>query len=222
MDPYRKVQSGEKLKIHAQAWNRMLDSISTKPGNSAGGLEYHSAPYTWVYCKNATGSTVNRWGVMAITGVEITPTSTAGGATAEFERMPVLTGSTVTNTTTGWCVAVEPIENNKIGRVAIAGAVQVKAADLPKVARFAVVWKNSDWALIVMHPGTRLGTISANWNKGATATVTEQSGDGTAISPTVTFTAKNYFADVTVPSQSTRRVACAQIGSTWVLIAAEC
>jgi hypothetical protein len=51
--------------------------------------------------------------------------------------------------------------------------------------------------------------------------VTQQAGDGTALSPATTFTATNYFATVTV-SSGTRRVACALIDSTWVLIAAEC
>jgi hypothetical protein len=67
----------------------------------------------------------------------------------------------------------------------------------------------------------RIGTISVTWNKGSTATVTEQKGDGTAKSPTVTFTAKNYFANVTV-SSGTKRVACAKVDDTWILIAAEC
>lgn len=67
----------------------------------------------------------------------------------------------------------------------------------------------------------RLGTISATWNKGATATVTEINGDGTAISGNPTFTAKNWFATVTVTT-GTKKVACAPVGDTWILIAAEC
>jgi hypothetical protein len=81
-------------------------------------------PYTWCYAKAST--TVARWGVLAITGVEITPTSSAGGATASFEEMPVLQGGTPSATTTAWCVAVEPIESGKIGKVAVGGVVQCK------------------------------------------------------------------------------------------------
>lgn len=69
--------------------------------------------------------------------------------------------------------------------------------------------------------GVRLGTIAATWLKGTTATVTQIKGDGSAISPTVTFTAKNWFADVTVES-GTKKVACAKVDATWILIAAEC
>jgi hypothetical protein len=81
-------------------------------------------PYTWCYCKPSV--TVERWGVLEITGVAITPTSSSGGATASFEEMPVLTGGTPSVSTTAWCVAVEPIESGKVGRVAVGGVVQCK------------------------------------------------------------------------------------------------
>lgn len=67
----------------------------------------------------------------------------------------------------------------------------------------------------------RLGTISASWAKGATATVTQLKPDGSALTPTRTFTATNWFAAVTV-SSGTKKVACASVGSQWILIAAEC
>lgn len=67
----------------------------------------------------------------------------------------------------------------------------------------------------------RLGTVSATWTKGTDATVTQLAGDGSAISPTVTFTAKNWFATVTVAS-GTKKVACGLVGDVWILIAAEC
>ena len=67
----------------------------------------------------------------------------------------------------------------------------------------------------------RLGTISATWTKGTTATVTQLKPDGSARSPTRAFTAKNWFATVTVSSGS-KKVACASVGSQWILIAAEC
>jgi hypothetical protein len=57
--------------------------------------------------------------------------------------------------------------------------------------------------------------------KGTTATVTQLKPDGSALSPTRTFTATNWFAAVTV-SSGTKKVACASVGSLWILIAAEC
>jgi hypothetical protein len=222
-----RLESGQPLHdaVSARAWNRAQDAADIVLGCNGGssgvsGLAT-SSPYTAVYAKNG-GSDLARWGILAITGVEITPTGSSGGATAQFESMPVLTGAAPSDTTTAWCVAVEPIKAGKIGRVAVAGVVQVKVADLGKAAGAGLLWKNSEWALVsIGSGGMRLGTISASWSKGSTATVTEQNGDGSAKSPTTTFTAKNYFATVTVTS-GTKRVACAKVDDTWILLAAEC
>lgn len=67
----------------------------------------------------------------------------------------------------------------------------------------------------------RLGTISATWSKGTAATVTQLKPDGTALTTERTFSADNWFADITV-SSGTKRVACASLGGGWILIAAEC
>jgi hypothetical protein len=94
-------------------------------GIEAGVGSMGSKPYTWVLCKPSV--TVARWGIVAITGVEITPTSTATAeATKSFEEQPIVTGGTPSATTTAWGVAVEPIESGKIGRLAVGGVVQVK------------------------------------------------------------------------------------------------
>ncbi len=69
--------------------------------------------------------------------------------------------------------------------------------------------------------GVRLGKVDANWNKGATATVQEHDGEGNEITGSE-FEAINRFADVTLGDESEVWVACALIGSTWHLIAAEC
>ena len=315
-----RLEKGQRLSgaISARAWNRAQDAadrvLGTRPGFAADGPGGTSAPYTWVYAKNASGATVNRWGVLAITGVEITPTTSSGGATAEFEAMPVLTAGAISgNETKERCVAIEPIESNKVGMVAIAGAVQVQAADVSKLPTATVLWQDTNWAFVrfgggstirvgrttapwpvgtclpigvyetvpsgsciptgcvqesgggeqsgvpgsVCNPDstitdvanlshyvetnswviigkaangrwylieavqetTRLGSISASWSKGTTATVTKLNEDGSAT--TVTFTAKNWFADVTV-SSGTKKVACSLVGNTWILIAAEC
>jgi hypothetical protein len=73
--------------------------------------------------------------------------------------------------------------------------------------------------------GVRLGTIDASWSKGTTATVSELLGDGTEPPVAIQFEAVNYFADVTVEGSGGSgevKVACALVGSTWILIAAEC
>jgi hypothetical protein len=254
--PDGRVEPGQRISsaFSARAWNRAQDAadvvLGARTGAEAGPITSTSAPYQWVYAKNGTASTVNRWGIMAITGVEVTPTSdAAAAATVQFQSMPVITGGTPAATTTAWCVALEPITANKIGRVAVAGVVQVKLDVTSADDKFAackassselktgtsgeasILWKETGtgagkWALVRFGGvgaggGVRLGTVSATWTKGNTATVTEQNGDGSAKSPTTTFTAKNYFATVTVAS-GTKRVACAKVDDTWILLAAEC
>jgi hypothetical protein len=69
--------------------------------------------------------------------------------------------------------------------------------------------------------GLRLGRISATWNKGAVAEVEQVDKDGSPLDPSVTFEAKNWFAEVTVTSGH-KMVACGYAGGRWILIAAEC
>jgi hypothetical protein len=57
--------------------------------------------------------------------MEIVPGS-SDNATSQFEQLPVVAGGTPSDTTTAWCVAVEPIKAGEIGRVAVGGVVQVK------------------------------------------------------------------------------------------------
>lgn len=236
--------------ISATAWNRAQDAadvvLGQRPGFSADGVQGPTVPYTSVLCRNDSGSDVARWGVLAVTSVAIAPTGATGPATSSFQEQPVLIGVTPSATTNErFVIAVEPIKAAAIGRVAVDGVVQCKldvknAADTtagPKASSRAelqtgggnatILFKESGtgadkWGLVRMGGrGLRIGTISATWNKNATATVTEQNGDGTARSGSPTFTATNYFGNVTVTS-GTKRVACQLVDSTWVLIAAEC
>jgi hypothetical protein len=217
--PDGRIEPGQPLRgaISARAWNRAQDAADLVLGAYAGtegGIPGSPVlkPYTWAYCRPSV--TVARWGVLAITGVAITPTSSSGGATASFEEMPVLTGGTPSATTTAWCVAVEPIESNAVGRVAVGGVVQLKAADLGKASGAHVLWKDSNWALIRMQAGVIRGTFSAPWNKGSTTTVTD------AVISGATYTAKNYFASVT--GSGSKACAIAYVAGEWILIAAEC
>lgn len=212
-----RLEAGQKLRVSARAWNRAQDAadivLGARPGITAGTVEAGDKPYTWVYCK--PNFAVTRWGVVAITGVEITPTSSSGGATASFEDSPVVTGGTPSATTTAWGVAVEPIASGAIGRLAVGGVVQLKAADLGKASGAHVLWKNSDWALIRLQAGIVRGTFTAPWDKNSTKTVTD------AVATSTTYAnVQNYFASLT--GTGTKKCAIAYVGSEWILIAAEC
>ena len=243
--PDGRLEPGQPLRgaISARAWNRAQDAadlvLGANPGTAGVPGSTALKPYTWVYCKPST--TVARWGVLAITGVEITPTSSAGGATASFEEMPVLTGGAPSATTTAWCVAVEPIESGKIGRVAVGGVVQCKVQVDKTDDKFVacestglktgttgeglILWKESGtgsgkWALVRLAGGggaggIKRGTFSAPWAKGSTKTVTDAVTSGTTYSDV-----KNYFAAVS--GSGTKACAIAYVGTEWILIAAEC
>jgi len=209
--PDGRIEPGQPLRgaISARAWNRAQDAadlvLGANPGTAGSPGSPVLKPYTWAYCQPSV--TVARWGVLAITGVQITPTSSSGGATASFEEMPVLTGGTPSATTTAWCVAVEPIESGKIGRVAVGGVVQLKAADLGKASGAHVLWKDSTWALIRMQAGIIRGTFTGTWTKGSTTTVTD------AVVSGATYTAKNYFATL-----SGSVCLIAYVANEWVLV----
>jgi hypothetical protein len=74
---------------------------------------------------NSTSGTVPRWGVLAITGVAITPAASGDQATLSFESWPSLVGVTPTGSLQP-LIAIEPIAAGTMGRVAIAGITQVK------------------------------------------------------------------------------------------------
>ena len=213
--PDGRIEPGQPLRgaISARAWNRAQDAadlvLGANPGTAGVPGSPVLKPYTWAYCKPSV--TVARWGVLAITGVAITPTSSSGGATASFEEMPVLTGASPSATTTAWCVAVEPIAANAVGKVAVGGVVQLKAADLGKASGAHVLWKDSTWALIRIQAGVIRGTFSGTWTKDATATVTDAVNTGTTYD-----NVKNYLTSVT--GTGTKRCLIAYVGSEWVLV----
>jgi predicted RecA/RadA family phage recombinase len=213
MDPRLHVNPGDPIRLAASQINGLNRLLTLNAGFGSQPGREQPTPYTWVMAKNNTGSTIPRWGVLEITGMDITPGSSAN-ATSQFEQLPVVTGYTPSATTTAWCVAVEPIAAGKIGRAAVGGVVQLKAADLGKAPGAHVLWKDSTWALIHIQTGVVRGTFTAPWNKGSTKTVANAASTGT------TYTVKNYFA--TVSGSGTKACAIASAGGEWILIAAEC
>jgi len=179
MDPYRKVQPGERLKVPARAWNELMGGLGVPAGFEAEGVRGPSAPYTYVYCR--ANVAVERSGVLEIIGMHVTPTGATGAATTQFESMPVLIGATPSENSRAIAIAVEPIATNSIGRVAVDGVVQVKIdvghADhrfaRPKASTSAmqsdwggpamILWKPSgptgpaQWALVRMGGGSPTG-----------------------------------------------------------------
>jgi hypothetical protein len=199
-DPYAKAQPGEKLKIHATTWNRVVDLV--KPGAAAAPGEEFSYRRTnfRVYCQNKTSGTVPQWGVLHIDGVLPTPSGSTGNATEGFQSSPAVIGTTPTGTTNGsFVIAVEPIGADKLGMAAIDGVVQCKLDVTDASHRFAtskpgstaelktassgeaaILWKESGtgsgkWGLVRIGAGAgvglRLCKTSAAFNKGTLSTL---------------------------------------------------
>ena len=206
MDPRQSVNPGDPIRLAASQINGLNRLLTPGIGFAVDPAREQPTPYTWVMAKNNTGSTVARWGVLAITGMDITPGSSEN-ATSQFEQLPVVAGGMPSATTTAWCVAVEPIESGKIGRVAVGGVVQCKSADLGKASGAHVLWKDSTWALIRIQAGVIRGTFSGTWTKGSTTTVTD------AVVSGATYTAKNYIATL-----SGSVCLIAYVAEEWVLV----
>ena len=124
MDPRQHVSPGDRIVLAAEQINGLNRLLATPAGFRGPGTGEPAVPYTWVLCRPSV--TVARWGVLAITGLEITPATAAGQAS--FEQMPLVTGATPSATTTAWGIAVEPIAAGKVGRLAVAGVVQCKVS----------------------------------------------------------------------------------------------
>lgn len=229
---FRKVRPGQPLRITAKAWNRVLDTVSTRP-EFAGSEGTYGRPCHVVQIKNTTGSTVPKWGVLEISGVANDPT--AGDASlSQFQDVPLLEGAAPSASTAGkFVVALEPIAAGKFGRAAIDGVVQCKVEVVHAEHRFVscgsgglktaasgeglILWKDGGtgtdkWALVQLGQGRSVvrGTFSAPWSKGATATVTD------AAASSVTYTAKNYYTPVT--GTGTKDCAIAYVGGEWILV----
>jgi len=123
MDPRQFVNPGDPIRLAASQVNGLNRLLSVGGGFGAAPAVEQQTPYTWVMAKNNTGGAVSRWGVLAITGMAISP---SGNGADQFQQLPVVTCGTPSDTTTAWCIAVEPIPAGSIGRVAVGGAVQAK------------------------------------------------------------------------------------------------
>jgi len=193
MDPRQQVNPGDPIRLSASQVNGLNRLLNLNAGFSSPSAVEQPTPYTWVMAKNNTGSTIPRWGVLAITGMDITPGSSTT-ATGQFEQLPVVAGGTPSDTTTAWCVAVEPIAAGKIGRVAVGGVVQVKVEVADSSHVFAkckastselkstdngegvILWKGAgQWALVRLGNGrgTQIDVVT-NVTLGATGISVEK------------------------------------------------
>lgn len=246
--PDGRVEAGQRLDtaFSARAWNRAQDAadivLGTRGGVQGEAVPTGPLPYTWVLAKNETGEDLPLWGGATIDGLVVEPDDTAGEA--QFARLPIVTLATLAEDDQAWCVAVQPIKNNSIGRVAVAGVVQAKVTISDGDDQFlaagdddlvtgssgeaSILWKESGtgadkWALIRFGAGggagqLQLGKTTSSWPSGSTHNVVLYP-NGTISSPEETITAQNKFAFV----GADKWVMIGQAADgDWHLISAEC
>jgi hypothetical protein len=194
MDPRQHVNPGDPIRLAASQVNGLNRLLSVGGGFGGASAAEQPTPYTWVLAQNNTGGAVSRWGVLAITGMAISP---SGSGAAQFEQLPVVAGGTPSDTTTAWCIAVEPIPAGSIGRVAVGGAVQAKVDVRSSTHEFVrcksstaelvstdngegvILWKQGtgagQWALVRLGNGrgTQIDVVT-NVTLGATGVVVEK------------------------------------------------
>jgi|GEM_PF-2455364 len=135
--PDGRIEQGQPLRgaISARAWNRAQDAADLVFGAHAAtsgvGPSYGWGPFTSVLATtDEPGLDMVMGYAYSIKGVAIEPSgSTIGGidnsATSSFMSSPVVKTTTPYRggSTFSYCVALEPIANGSVGRVAIAGVV---------------------------------------------------------------------------------------------------
>lgn len=195
-DPRQNVRPGERVRIAAaqiNALNAMMRQDMSFRGEPLAGNE---PGRNVILARNDSTGDVPRWGVLEITGIEIDPED-GDTERRSFEELPVVTGDTPSTSTAGkLLIAVEPIKAGKIGRVAVAGVVQVKvnmvesghthAAPKSSTAELEsapsgpveILWSGGTtgtvWALVRFGGGgggVRVGKTTATWSKGTLATI---------------------------------------------------
>lgn len=149
-----RVEKGQSLKtaISARAWNRAQDAADKILGASAALEAGETVPIAWAsnvaLLRNDAGENVPIFGVFAVAGVAIDPTGGDLSQTdepaeraKEFIKRPVLAGGhpgVANMQSERIAIALEPIENQKVGRVAVGGMFPCKVYITSSAHGFAV------------------------------------------------------------------------------------
>lgn len=195
-DPRQNVNPGERLSVAASQINWINSQMRPDTAFRGDPLAAPEHGRNVILAKNSSGTNVPRWGVMEVTGIEIDP-SIGEFRRAGFEDMPCVTCGAPGYSRTGKvCIAIDPINDGKIGRVSLAGLIQAKvqfenaahgfARPEPNTTdklyssasgQFEIIWSAATagtvWALVRFGNNARLriGKTSLAWNKGTVADI---------------------------------------------------
>ncbi len=131
-DPLKKVQSGEQLRIPAEAYNAFIDAARSVRSQQALGADAQqfARQTTLAKVRNVTGSNRERFAIVGLSQPIIAPADNE----AEFLRQPTFDGVVPADGHEGrFGVLLEPIPVGKIGVAAVAGVVPVRMLVSPGV-----------------------------------------------------------------------------------------
>ena len=137
--PDGRVQPGQRISsaFSARAWNRAQDAadvvLGARTGAMPGEPQDSSRVSMIILVRNNSGQPVPWLGVLGIggpvidpTGGSLTGTTSTDNRAREFVANPVMNGGIPSGGSQQVAVAIEPIENGKIGRMAISGRFACK------------------------------------------------------------------------------------------------
>lgn len=239
-DSMRRVSSGSKLRVPAATWNKLLDSVSEKSEMAGGWMGAGKAiPHLTAYGYNPFNSEIPAGSVLSILDIFETPQSQSQWNNERFFDYPAV-WLDKWNDSPNPVVSPEEIKPKSFGKIVISGLTSMRVKTVQAGHNFAaddgtflaktapdgpipLIWKdpsvgNDRKALGLLIPAggastLTVGSCSATWPKGSTATVNPIYGSEPIAG------VHNYFFNVAAG----KSVAIEKTASgDWILIAAEC
>lgn len=152
-DPLKKVQSGDRLNIPAEAYNAFIDAARATRGQQVLGADAQefTRQTTLAKVRNLTGANRDRFSVVGLNQPIVLPADNA----AEFLRQTTFDGVTpASGYEDRFGVLLEPLATNKIGLAAVAGVV-------PMRVHFTAT--NHEYAAINSGDATKLKSAGSGW-----------------------------------------------------------
>lgn len=146
----RKVRPGDDISISAETWNALLSlvtsgkQVTNKPTPATPAKSPNSGV---VVVRNSTGSAIDQFHSVRVTGPSVTPASSE----SEFKRRIVLDVATPNADSSGlWCVMQEPVAAGAFGEAVVSG---ITIARVNITSTEHVVVESSDGSTVLASGG---------------------------------------------------------------------
>jgi len=141
-DAFKKVLPGDTLDIGAATWNAVMESVRAQRGRLHDVVQESERDIrssTLALIKNATGSDLGRFSVVALQGPIIHPSASDPGQTDEFASRLNLVGKMPAEPAKccRFAVMFQPVERDGIARGIVAGVTPVKVNVIRETDTFA-------------------------------------------------------------------------------------